>query len=516
MTETRKDPSLVPVFPGFIKPSKPRQQAVIDIGSNSVRLIVYQVAGRSITPRINEKVMAGLGADLAETGLLSEGGVIAALDALSRYTAICHSLGVTDITAIATAAARDARDGQVFCDAVKKRCGLSVRVLSGAEEARYAALGVVAAQRRPSGLIGDLGGSSLELVETKDGQLGEGKTYKLGPLALEAYSDVVNSKLESRVRKELRSQGKHAKTDRFYAVGGAWRAIAKLHMVETGYPLQVLQSYAIPSADIIALCERLMDAKSKQDPVVKSVSGRRAATLGHTALTLKCVLEEIGATCIITSAYGLREGVIYEGMDAVTRNLDPLLAGVANIARTGSGQLSFARALSSFVEPALKGLSPVFDGDPAIEDRLHSAAFIASDLGGMLHPDHRADIARQLILRGPYTGVDHRGRVYLGLLMGLRYYRKFEPTALETSVLSPEQIDRARTTAMLIRVAAEFSARTERILRRASLQKRANELVFSVPSRHSDLVSEGVVKRLGHAAAQLGLTPVIGPLISQE
>ena len=123
MTETRKDPSLVPVFPGFIKPSKPRQQAVIDIGSNSVRLIVYQVAGRSITPRINEKVMAGLGADLAETGLLSEGGVIAALDALSRYTAICHSLGVTDITAIATAAARDARDGQVFCDAVKKRCG---------------------------------------------------------------------------------------------------------------------------------------------------------------------------------------------------------------------------------------------------------------------------------------------------------------------------------------------------------------------------------------------------------
>ena len=175
-------------FPKFSRPSKPRQQAVIDIGSNSVRLIVYQISGRSITPRINEKVMAGLGADLARTGRLSEGGVIAALDAVSRYTAICGSLGVTDIAAIATAATRDAKDGTDFCQAIRKRCGLDVRVLSGAEEARYAALGRrCGPEKRPTGLIGDLGGSSLELVETDDGRTGgRAETYKLGPLALEA------------------------------------------------------------------------------------------------------------------------------------------------------------------------------------------------------------------------------------------------------------------------------------------------------------------------------------------
>lgn len=498
-------------FPKFSRPSKPRQQAVIDIGSNSVRLIVYQISGRSITPRINEKVMAGLGADLARTGRLSEGGVIAALDAVSRYTAICGSLGVTDIAAIATAATRDAKDGTDFCQAIRKRCGLDVRVLSGAEEARYAALGVVAAQRYPTGLIGDLGGSSLELVKTDHGVLAEGRTYRLGPLALQAQSDQSLAKLEKYVLKELRSGGKIDQAESFYAVGGAWRAIAKIHMVATGYPLQVLQSYAVPAGEIVSLCDQIMDRKSKPlDATIKSVSGRRSTTLDYTALTLKCVMQEIGANRMVTSAYGLREGVLFESMEPENQALDPLLAGVATIARTTPGQIAFADALNVFTAPILKDLAPVFDEDPAIETRLHSAAFLLADLGALMHPDHRADIARQLVLRGPYTGVDHRGRVYLGFLTGVRYYRKFDPTDLEMAVLTPEQIDRARSVAMLIRVAAEFSCRTERILRRAALSRRDDQLVMTVPARHSDLVSEGVVKRLGHAASQLNLSPSIG------
>ncbi len=503
--EIQKRPGLL----RFTHSQKPRQQTVIDIGSNSVRLIVYQVTGRSIVQRLNEKVMAGLGENLSETGKLSEKGVESALKAIARFSAICASLGVTDVSAIATAAVRDAKDGKAFCEAAEENSDIKIRVLSGEEEALYAALGVVSAQRDPTGLIGDLGGSSLELISADAGELGKGKTYKLGPQALEGKSKLSVSKLSDFVKKQLRQGGAIPKAERFYGVGGAWRSIAALHMELKNYPLRVLQSYSVPAKEIIDLCETIADVKKRPDDLLASVSSKRAATLHFTALTLKCVLEECGAKEFITSAHGLREGIVYESLDPETQQFDPLLAGVATLAHTDQRQVAFSRALQNFLDEILSVLPPVFGDDAAHERRLHEAAFILADIGAMLHPDHRSDIAKQLVLRGPYTGINHVGRVYLGLITGLRYNRKHVVEELEQSVLTPEQIERAKTIALLIRVAAEFSGRTERILKRASIKAMGNQLVLTVQPRHKELVSEGVEKRLGHAASHMQLEPVI-------
>ena len=493
----------------FARQSKPHQQAVIDIGSNSVRLIVYQVTGRSIVPRINEKVMAGLGSDLVETGRLSEAGVESSLKALARYMAICASLGIDDVRAIATAATRDAEDGPEFCRRVEETCGIKVQVLTGAEEARFAALGVVAAERDPTGLIGDLGGSSLELVSTDEGVLQTGRTYKLGPLALRRFEDGAEGDLERHINAVLDEQGDLPKAEQFYAVGGAWRAFASLHMELNNYPLRVLQSYVIPSGSAIELCNLLNDKKNRPTDLIKSVAGKRAATLHLTALTLKAILERSGATEMHTSAYGLREGIVLDAMDDDTRKLDPLLAGLTILARPDQRQAAFSRALQSFLGDVMSVLPPVFGEDDQLEQRLHTAACIVADLGATMHPDHRADIVKEIVLRGPYTGIDHIGRIYLGLLSAVRYYRKFKVGELEASLLTPEQIDRAKTIALLIRVAAEFSGRTERILKRAKLTVRGNDLILSVPPKYRDLVSEGVIKRLGHAASHMELTPQI-------
>lgn len=484
---------------------KTQRKAVIDIGSNSVRLIIYQLNGRSIIPRVNEKVMAGLGEGLSETGRLPENGVKSALSALSRYAAICASFGVTEVFAFATAAVRDAKDGAEFCRAVKVNTGISVHVFSGADEARYTALGVVAAQRDPTGLVGDLGGSSLELVTLNQGVLSAGKTYRLGPLALVAKDYDKPTKVEASILKELHSKGPLVQMDDFFAVGGAWRAFAKIYMHYVDYPLHVLQSFKIPVSDAIALADLLIERKSKIQDLAKSVGGKRYAMLPLTAHVLKLVLLETGARTLNISAYGVREGVVYSGMTEDIQRLDPLLAGVTTLAKPDTGQASFSKGLSDFLYGVLSTLPPVFADDPSQEERLITAAFILADIGATMHPDHRADIARQLVLRGPYTGIDHSGRTFLGLITAYRYYRKFAPTDLELESLTQEQIDRARLIAHLIRVAAEFSCRTERLLRKGKLRIEDDSLVLSLVSGQENLISDGVQKRLAQAASLMGL-----------
>ena len=163
-----------------------RQAAVIDVGSNSVRLVIYRLEGRAIWTVYNEKALAGLGRDLPATGRLSPEGVETAITALRRYRAVLDGWGAEDVTAAATAAVREAADGPMFLKRVREETGLEVRVLTGDEEARYAALGVIAGQPDAHGVVGDLGGSSLELVRLNGAGPEDGATLPLGPFALGA------------------------------------------------------------------------------------------------------------------------------------------------------------------------------------------------------------------------------------------------------------------------------------------------------------------------------------------
>lgn len=503
--QIRAKPSLL----RLMRSPKPKRQAVIDIGSNSVRLIVYSVSGRSMIPKINEKVMAGLGRNLMQTGKLSEEGVELAQKSILRFHAICESLGVTDVKAFATAAVREALNGGAFTDWVKRETGYSVQVLSGTEEAYYAAMGVIAAQRDPNGLIGDLGGSSLELVSCEKGNLTDGVTYKLGPLALQQYSELGPKDLQKKIVKTLKENGELQTADTFYAVGGAWRALAKVHMHWRGYDLHVLQSYNISTEDVFELCEKLDEEGSDLQSLAKRVSGKRYATIGLTSAVLKAVLKETQAKQVMISTYGVREGMVFASMKDDVKRLDPLIAGAVTVADVDTTQLAFIKALSVFLEDVLGRFPSVFRNEYDLDMRLYQACFVLSDIGASMHPDHRADIARQIVLRAPYTGVDHAARVFVGLVTGFRYYRKFSPTDLELSVLSEEQIERARVLGHLIRLAAAFSGRTEKILRRGGLKLTKDHLILHIAKGHSKLVSEGVEKRLTQAASTLGVEPLV-------
>src|SRR5579871_6544491 len=168
-------------------PGKP--VAIVDIGSNSVRLVAYESRSRAPTPTFNEKALCGLGRGVATTGLLPDDGVAKALAALQRFRVLCDTMEIEDVRAIATAAVRDAANGPAFLKLASHAIGADIQLLSGKEEARFAALGVVSSIHRPDGVVGDLGGGSLELTEIRDGEVRDGLTLPLGGLSLMDLSE---------------------------------------------------------------------------------------------------------------------------------------------------------------------------------------------------------------------------------------------------------------------------------------------------------------------------------------
>ena len=214
----------------------PREFAAVDIGSNSVRLVLYRLEGRAIWTVFNEKVLAGLGRDLASTGRLSEDGAAMALTALKRFAAVIEGVRPARTFIAATAAVREAADGQAFCERVAAETGLVIRVLSGEEEARYAALGVVAGMPSAQGVAADLGGSSLELTRIDAGGPGRGITLPLGPFSLANDGPFDAGRLRETIAQRLKPAADF-RTDTLHAVGGAWRTLAQVHMVHVRYPL---------------------------------------------------------------------------------------------------------------------------------------------------------------------------------------------------------------------------------------------------------------------------------------
>lgn len=484
---------------------QPRQAGIIDIGSNSVRLVICDVLGASILQSFNEKVMAGLGEGLTKTGRLSPQGVAAALQALGRYRAILRALNVDTYEAVATAAVRVASDGGDFLKQAQKVLGRPVRLLSGEDEARLSARGVDLSVHNPLGVIGDLGGSSLELKRiglTPTAEVGE--SLMLGPLAL---GDLVNEpkELRKRIRDTLKSSAVlEGARGRFFAVGGAWRAFGRLVMEIERYPLHVLQGYQLNEgqvARVTKLCvDSLTSAAARQQ--LEALDKRRAKHLPMAAILMEEVLMQGKLEGVTISASGVREGVLHE---LLSMNLDdPLTDGIIAYARLDHNQVNFGRSLHDFIAPALIPQPDLF-GSQAADIRIEKAACMMADSAGRYHPDHRAEMAYDQALRAPYLGVTHPERAMIAYAIGCRYDKDFKRPAEHAGLTTESQTDRARQVGLLMRLGAVFSGRSGPILKRASLRREGDVLELEVSKRDASLISETVERRLSQAAGQLKL-----------
>ncbi len=484
-----------------------RDVAVIDVGSNSVRLVLYRVEGRAIWTVFNEKVLAGLGRKVGAGGRLSPEGVTTALAALRRFRAVLDGAQPAEIYTAATAAVREAADGAEFAARVRAETGLKVRILSGEEEAHFSALGVIAGQPGARGVVGDLGGSSLELIRIGDGRVGEGVTLPLGPFALGAPREIDGPAVKARVVERLARVAPRFRGGCFHAVGGAWRNIALIHMDMTNYPLRIVHQYELGAAQALEAARFVARQSRGSLELIPGVSKKRAETLPYAALVLEALVEQLDLQSVCMSAFGLREGLLLDAMAKRVRRLDPLVEGCAALgARMGAVE-RLGPALQAWLEPTWSALPPVFPVPDATRDGvLLAAACRLADLGARLHPDHRADLAFDQVLRAPIPGQSHPERAFLATAVFARHTAQhpIRQGSGVDRVLSPERLTRARALGAALRLGCDLSGRTAALLARCTLALDKDLLVLSVKRPAADLLlGEQTRKRLGALAELL-------------
>ena len=480
-----------------------RHAAVIDVGSNSVRLVIYQIDGRALWTVYNEKVVAGLGKDLPATGRLSTEGSVAALSAIRRFRAVLDGWKAEEVTTVATAAVREAADGKAFIRQVKDETGLVIRVLSGQEEARFAALGVICGAPNALGVVGDLGGSSLELVRLDSEPAFEGVSLPLGPFALGAPKPLDRDRTQRVIDEHLAAIAPRFASRAFHAVGGAWRNIALLHMQLADYPLHVAHQYELSRTEGLELARFVQRQSRPSLERIEGLSKRRFDTLPYSALVLDRIIERLGVERIIISAYGVREGLLFDAMAPEVRRLDPLIEGCEAFTAQRSEPSRLGQALGAWVAPTFEQLPSLFGNRDAT---LVAAACRLADVGARLHPDHRADLAFEMVLRAPLAGMDHAERCFLALVAFARHSAATQPSdaVAVTRVLSAERRQRARALGAAIRLGSDLSGRNPRLLERSSLTMAGDLLILSALDGWQDmLLGEQMARRAQTLASAL-------------
>ena len=479
--------------------------AVIDVGSNSVRLVVYDSARRVAVPVFNEKVLCGLGRGIDSTGRLNPDGVKLALDSLQRFAVLMHAMGVDDVTAIATAAVREAENGPAFVEAVERRCGLKVRPISGEEEARLSALGVLSAVPAADGVVGDLGGASFEVVRVENSEIKTQATLPIGPIRL-ANRDELDHATASKIIDDSLVEIdwlNSARGKTFYAVGGAWRAMARMHMNLTDYPLHVVHHYELPAEQALAFAKSVAaGGRGKLRKFSRGVTRKRIGTLPFAALLLERLIEISAVSNVIISAYGLREGCLFDRLPDNIRAEDPLIDASRNLAwMTGRATVD-GEALYHWMTPA-------FPDESEREKRLRRAACLLADLEWSEHPDYRVEHALLRILRYPMIGVDHPGRAYMSLAVASRHAQV--KNSLYDQFLDPlldkKEAKRARATGLAMRLGYTLSGGVISLLEQSHIRREGDRLIFELPEMVNVLVGDVVQRRFKSLAKILGCEP---------
>lgn len=495
-----------PTAQGRIQGARP--VAVLDIGSNSVRLVVYERHARSLTPLYNEKSACALGRGLAQTGRLAYENIDRALTAIQRFALVVRLMKAGEVYILATSAVRDASNSDAFVNAVEATMNAPVHVLSGEQEAHFAALGVVAGIPDFSGIVGDLGGGSLELSSIAGGHDAVGETHELGVIRLQDDSGRAATRAREIARERLAKSSllRSKPGGQFCAIGGTWRSLAKIHQVQRDYPLHMVQHYVTKASDIAKLCDEIVEAVAagKPMPGADNVSSSRKDLVPMGAAVLSEVLRAGKFDSVLFSALGVREGYLYGLLPPKEQTVDPLLQGAEEISILRSRSPAHAEDLIEFSGDFLHAIH--VNETPA-EERLRKVACYLSDIGWRGHPDYRGEQSVDLVAYGSLTGVDHPARAFLAEALAVRYMGLKHKSMSQSlmALAGPAANMKARLLGATFRVAYPMSAAMPGVLPRAHFTLKEGRLVLHLPSDLAFLSGEHLEGRLDQLAGVAGI-----------
>lgn len=477
------------------------RHAVIDIGSNSVRLVIYDGPRRAPFPICNEKALCGLGREMSEDGRLDPRAVESALEVLARFKCLLSEHGDPPTRMVATAAVREAKDGPEFVARIRA-LGLPVDVIGGKEEAALASFGVVSFEPGADGLAGDMGGGSLELVSLDKGETGEGISLSIGPLRLMQQSKGDLKAAAKIVEKAfsgvswLRSKTGAA----LFAVGGAWRSIARVNMQIHRHPLPVLHHYEMTGRQAIETCDLISRQSRSSLEVTPGISSKRIDTLPYAALVMRTLLDAVSLKLVSVSAGGLREGLLYRDLPPEIRAFDPLIAGAAFLGARMEPEQTMGGAYAGFTEG-------VFAGETPAQKRIRIATCLLADIGSYFHPDMRADQAFDTALRAPFYGVTHPERAAIALALYCRHIGAKSPSSASAIIAMMTESEQKRATqiGLALRLGAAIAPKAPHAIRLCSLSRDDRRLTLTAPAALRPLYDESAKKRHDALAGSFGL-----------
>jgi len=474
---------------------------IIDIGSNSVRFVAYGGTARVPSSLFNEKTTAALGRGLPRDGKLDDDAMALTLEALARFRQLAREMGLKKLHTVATAAVRDASNGPAFLKQIAA-LGLKPRLLSGQEEAELSGLGVISGNPRAHGIVADLGGGSLELVGVARGAAGEGVSLPLGVLRVGTDPDL--DALERMIRDTVKGTRlkEAARGNGLYLVGGSFRALALLDLKLLGHPLPIVHQHRIRRDRIGELAEIGRSENPEKLKARTGLSPTRIAALTTAAKLLEAMCEVLEPARTIVSAFGLREGLLYRDLDAVTQAEDPLLAAALEVGERLGRFGDHGASLDQWIDP-------LFPDEPPEWQRLRLAACLLGDIGWNAHPDFRAERAVDLAIHGNWVGIDAHGRAMLGRALCAAFGGDGGFNKQLLGLLKPGEDERACAWGRAIRLAQRLSGGTEALLRRSSLGLGDGQVVLTLHSRYRELASGAVERRLFQLAKSLGRSPII-------
>jgi exopolyphosphatase/guanosine-5'-triphosphate,3'-diphosphate pyrophosphatase len=479
-----------------------RHFAVIDIGSNSIRLVVYDDLSRAPFPRFNEKSMCALGAGLDKTGRLSAEAIERAVHALRRFHAIAKAMGVENVNVIATEATRRASNGSELIDAIRETTGLATRLLTGREEATYAALGVISGFFQPKGLAGDLGGGSLEVAEVVADRVGDRMvSMPLGALPVKAMMEEGAEAAKKRIDGILQESLPPLLTEPvFYAIGGGWRALAHVHIALSNGPISVVHGYDIPADEARALAKKIARMSPGEVAALPDVPSRRIDTLPAAALVMSRVLRNLKPERVVFSLCGLREGWLYAQLDRDEQYRDPLLEGAQAIGLPTARVPEFSAALARWTDQ-------LFPGETQSDRRLRLAVCALTDMSWRDHDKVRGAESFRRLLQFPFIGISHPERAFLAVAVMARYGGSIDDAvrSVTRDLLSASQLRRAEILGRVLLLGHRVSASVPEILDQVRVRIDADAVRLEVLSAERVPDSDAVQARLRQLAKASGV-----------
>ncbi len=466
---------------------------------------------------VNEKVLCGLARDMEQTGRLYERGAKQALKAMGRFSELIKTFKIKEVKIFATSAVRDAIDGKEFVEKIERDHGLKVQILSGEQEAQFAALGVISAMDVVNGVVGDFGGGSLELVNV-DYKLSRGKdfaeaigsknSFPIGALRLKSISGNNPEKCKEIIDKNLKQFDLNKKLSgkNFYAVGGGFRSLAKYHIIRTDYPLNVLHQYRVNAQKFLATAKRVAAMTQKRIEKISYFSQARADTLSYTAAVIERIIEVGKPAYIVFSAQGVREGILTELLPEKNRKQDPLIEKVSEMIRHLSPEREDEWV--RFGNELYEWMSPLFKKEDGDMNRLRRAACILSRLAWHEHTAYRAEMAFRWVLDSAIPAIDHKGRVFVASCVFHRYQTDANLVLMSEpqTLIDRDTAFRAQVIGNVMNLGYLIAGGAPGILQKVPITRsKRDEIILSPKTGNGILISDAIHRKLGKISTITGL-----------